>query len=64
MFSVLNLQEFVTRVKRMGIPKVIDSFSCFESIINNGEDEPQRNFQISFATHTNSFLMYGLNDCI
>ena len=44
MFSVLNLQEFVTRVKRMGIPKVIDSFSCFESIINNGGDEPQRNF--------------------
>ena len=44
MFSVLNLQEFVTRMKRMGIPKVIDSFSYFESIINNGGDEPQRNF--------------------
>ena len=34
MFSVLNLQEFVTRVKRLEIPNVKDGFSCLENIIN------------------------------
>ena len=61
--SILNLQEIVTRVKRLEIPKVIDAFSCLENIINIGGDKLRRNFYISFATDANSFLMYSLNDC-
>ena len=44
MLSVLNLQEFVTRVKGLEFPKVIDAFSCIENIINIGGDKAQRNF--------------------
>ena len=55
-FSVLNLQDFVTRVKRLEIPNVIDAFSCLEDIINTDEDKPRRNCYISFATHANSFF--------
>ena len=43
-FLVLNLQGFATRVKRLEIPIVIDTFSCIEIIINIGGDKPWSNF--------------------
>ena len=55
MFSVLNLQEFVTRVKRLEIPNVKDAFSCLENIINIDGDKLRRNCYNSFATHTKFF---------
>ena len=61
MFSVLNLQESVTGVKRLKIPNAIDAFSCLKNknITNIDWDKPRKNCYISFATHTNSFLMYS-----
>ena len=56
MFSVLDLQEFVTGVKRLEIPSVIDAFSCLENIINIDWNKQRRDCYISFATYTNSFF--------